>query len=108
MKQPYSAKIKQWLQQQGGPLLRRFTILEHPGKRYFRYWQEGGGCDRNLTEGKAWDAAIESICMNPVRRGLVTRRELWRWSRARFSLDRTRPLDEAFPRLQLLPTSKWE
>gem|GEM_PF-1414977 len=32
MKQPYSAEIKQWLPQQDGPLLRKLTIGERPGK----------------------------------------------------------------------------
>jgi putative transposase len=107
MKQPDSAEIKQWLPQQDGPLLRKRTIRERPGKWCIGYWQEGGGYDRDLTEGKAWDAAIEDFHRNPVRRGLVTRPELWRWSSARFSLDRTRPLDEALPGLQMVAASMW-
>jgi len=51
MKQPNSAEIRPLLQQPDRPLLRKLTIRERPGNWCFRYWQEGGGYDRNLTEG---------------------------------------------------------
>jgi putative transposase len=47
-----------------------------------RFWQRGGGYDRNLMEPKAIHAEIEYIHANPVRRGLAGRAEDWRWSSA--------------------------
>jgi len=46
------------------------------------FWQPGGGCDRNLIEPTTLRARIESIHLNPVRRGLVARARDWRWSSA--------------------------
>ena len=46
------------------------------------FWQSGGGYDRNITEPKTLMQAIEYIHMNPVRRGLVERADLWKWSSA--------------------------
>jgi len=108
IKQPYSAEIKRLLVAERSPLLKKLTVRERPGKQCFRYWQEGGGYDRNLWEGKALDAVIDYIHLNPVRRGLVKRPEDWRWSSARFYLDRTRPLEPALPKLHMLPASMWE
>ena len=50
------------------------------GKTAYRFWQRGGGYDRNLNEPAAIDAEIEYFHNNPVRRGLVSRAEDWRWS----------------------------
>ena len=49
-----------------------------------RFWQPGGGYDRNITSTLALRAAIEYIHANPVRRGLVARAEDWEWSSARW------------------------
>jgi putative transposase len=45
-----------------------------------RFWQVGGGYDRNLYSPKAIWAAIEYIHMNPVKRGLVEGPEGYAWS----------------------------
>jgi putative transposase len=55
-----------------GPRLRR------------RFWQPGGGYDRNITSAEALRAMIDSLHANPVRRGLVARAEDWEWSSARW------------------------
>ena len=52
------------------------------GNVSYRFWQRGGGYDRNLTEPRAIHEAIEYIHGNPVRRGLVERAEDWPWSSA--------------------------
>jgi len=52
------------------------------GKKTFRFWQTGGGFDRNLWNPKAIHAAISYIENNPVRAGLVNTPEQWRWSSA--------------------------
>jgi putative transposase len=47
-----------------------------------RFWQPGGGYDRNITSIETLHAMIDYIHANPVRRGLVTRAEDWQWSSA--------------------------
>ena len=53
------------------------------GKRIVhRFWQAGGGYDRNLYSGKLIERAINYIEWNPVRRGYVATPCDWRWSSA--------------------------
>ena len=62
-------------------LLQRITVAR--GERTpHRFWQEGGGYDRNLYDWDVLARAIDYIEMNPVRRGLVTDPYHWRWSSA--------------------------
>jgi putative transposase len=62
--------------------LPRMTDLQPNGKRCIRFWQRGGGFDRNLWEPRhIWDM-IDYIHANPVRRGLCERPEHWPWSSA--------------------------
>ncbi|MEX2213557.1 MAG: transposase [Phycisphaeraceae bacterium] len=49
-----------------------------------RFWQPGGGYDRNLyTTDELWEK-IDYIHGNPIERGLVLRATEWIWSSARF------------------------
>ena len=52
------------------------------GKIAYRFWQRGGGYDRNFNEPESIYAEIEYIHNNPIRRGLVARAEDWPWSSA--------------------------
>ena len=83
IKAPFSTRIRRRLEDAESPLLERLTVRERPGVRCFRFWQEGGGYDRNLRSVQAVEAAIASIHQNPVRRGLCDRPADWRWSSAR-------------------------
>jgi putative transposase len=49
-----------------------------------RFWQRGGGYDRNIVDGPELAEKIRYINENPVRRGLVERATAWRWSSARW------------------------
>ncbi len=49
-----------------------------------RFWQPGGGYDRNITSIAVLRAMIDYIDANPVRSGLVARPEDWEWSSARW------------------------
>jgi len=65
------------------PASLRLMLDEQPnGKRSHRFWQRGGGFDRNLWSEKAIFAEIDYIHANPVRRGLCERAEDWAWSSA--------------------------
>jgi putative transposase len=83
LKAPFSSRIKRLLVSQDSPLLGRLTVRERPGVHRFRFWQEGGGYDRNIHTSSAITSAINYIHENPVRRGLCDRPIEWRWSSAR-------------------------
>ncbi len=63
--------------------LPRITVREGNGARR-RFWQPGGGYDRNAIETAAVHQMIEYIHANPVRRGLAASAEDWPWSSARW------------------------
>ena len=84
LKQPFSKQIKQILVESKSPLLDQLTVLERPGKTCFRFWQEGPGYDRNLSNPKAILSSIDYIHTNPVDRGLCKRAADWKWSSARY------------------------
>ena len=54
------------------------------GCQELRFWQRGGGYDRNLANSKSIRASIDYIHNNPVGAGLVTSPEDWEWSSARW------------------------
>jgi putative transposase len=62
--------------------LRRMADRQPNGEIHHRFWQRGGGYDRNSTEPTTIWSQIEYIHANPVRRGLCTRPEDWYWSSA--------------------------
>ena len=49
----------------------------------YRFWQDGGGDDRNIRSPETLKAMVEYIHNNPVRAGLVDGPEDWFWSSAR-------------------------
>ncbi len=92
-KQPASKQIKQLLVQAGSSLVETLTVRERLGKFCFRFWQEGGGFDRNIFSAAALSASIDYIHHNPVKRGLCVRATDWKWSSARFQLQGHRDAD---------------
>ncbi len=48
-----------------------------------RFWQPGGGYDRNIYTQKAFNEKIQYIHMNPVHRELVQHPNDWAWSSSR-------------------------
>jgi putative transposase len=61
------------------PILNR--LVDQAGRT--RFWQPGGGYDRNLTSAERCVAAAEYMHQNPVRRGLVRVATDYPWSSAR-------------------------
>ncbi len=47
-----------------------------------RFWQQGGGYDRNIAKPEVAWASVAYIHGNPVRRGLVAADVDWPWSSA--------------------------
>ncbi len=84
LKRPVSAAAKQYLTETHAVRwLQRLTV-RRGNREVFRFWQAGGGYDKNLCEEAAIYEIIAYIHANPVRRGLVERPEDWLWSSARF------------------------
>lgn len=79
------------------------TIREWPGIERFRFWQEGGGYDRNLWTEAAVLAVIEYIHLNPVRRGLCDQAIQWTWSSAGHYYKDDSFADPDLPRIPRLP-----
>ena len=84
IKRPVSTRIRQHLLDTDVQLVKRLTIRERPGKTAFRFWQEGGGYDRNIASIKTLRTAIDYVHHNPVRRGLCDSPGDWKWSSWRY------------------------
>ena len=48
--------------------------------RKYRFWQDGGGYDRNIDNRLTLMKMIDYIHNNPVRKGLVKSPGEWKWS----------------------------
>jgi putative transposase len=83
VKEPVARKAIRHLKSNAPAWLARVTVREGARVRR-RFWQPGGGYDRNITSIEALRAMIEYIHANPVRRGLVARAEDWEWCSARW------------------------
>jgi putative transposase len=84
LKRPVSSRAKAYLLATGNRAwLERLTVREGQ-EVVFRFWQTGGGYDRNLWNDRPIQEVIDYIHANPVRRGLVSRPTDWIWSSARF------------------------
>ncbi len=103
IKQPFSKLVKERWTAQRSPRLDTLMIQERPGKTCFRFWQEGGGYDRNLYSPAAIEAAIDYIHLNPVRKGLCKSATDWEWSSARYYLLQPRRQWPGLPRLTAPP-----
>ena len=103
IKRPYSFRIKRLLEEARSALLERLTVRQRPGVTTFRYWQEGPGYDRNLTEASSVLAVIDYLHANPVRRGLVEAAVDWRWSSVRHYVQEQPPDDPLLPKVGGLP-----
>jgi putative transposase len=105
IKRPYSYRIKQLLMAAGCPLISQLTVHQRPGVKTFRYWQEGPGYDRNITNLETLRLAIDYIHENPVKRGLCQQSVDWKWSSARWHLSGGGIVEEGLPLLRSLPWS---
>ena len=86
IKQPVARNALRYLREIKSNGLSRLAVVRSGGVEY-RFWQEGGGYDRNIIkEYTAWKS-IEYIHNNPVKRGLVNHAVEWKWSSAELSTD---------------------
>jgi putative transposase len=83
VKEPVARRAIAYLREHAPDWLPRITVREGRRVRH-RFWQPGGGYDRNINEPDTLPSVIDYIHNNPVRRGLVARPEDWEWSSARW------------------------
>lgn len=84
IKWPVARWALDYLRQADPGWLERLTDRQCGGKSTARFWQRGGGYDRNVRRYDTLAQMIEYIHANPVRRGLVAEPSDWRWSSARW------------------------
>jgi putative transposase len=84
LKQSFAQRvIKRW-RDIDAPILSRIKTPQGS----LRFWQQGGGYDRNIYSDDEMREKVEYIHANPVRAELVAKPTDWRWSSARWWADR--------------------
>jgi putative transposase len=73
--------LKRW-RQIDAPILEQLRTPQGP----LRYWQKGGGFDRNVRDDEEFCKTVTYIHRNPVKRGLADAPTDWKWSSARWWL----------------------
>lgn len=81
IKSPFSRRVLARWRELNAPVLLRLSDTSS-GKT--RFWQPGGGYDRNIYTREELIEKANYTHQNPARRGLVQRPEDWAWSSARF------------------------
>jgi putative transposase len=81
IKEPVGRKAVAYLREHAPHWLPRITVRRGRCEEH-RFWQAGGGYDRNVTEPVILLSMIDYDHNNPVRKGLVARAEDWKWSSA--------------------------
>jgi putative transposase len=84
LKAPVARKALRFLKGRAPEFLEKLRDAQPNGEVHYRFWQRGGGYDRNVFEPDTLRQMVEYIHNNPVRRGLVEKATDWVWSSARF------------------------
>jgi putative transposase len=84
LKTPVQRKSLAFLRRNAPNYLPQLRDEQPNGEVHYRFWQRGGGYDRNITDPATLRTMIQYIHHNPVRRGLVGSPTDWQWSSARF------------------------
>lgn len=82
LKQSVAKRAIRYVTRHAAGFLAQMEDRRTDGSIVHRFWQRGGGYDRNLTEPGTVLAEIEYFHGNPVRRGFCERASDWRWSSA--------------------------
>lgn len=80
IKQPVARRAVAWVKKHRPDFLPRMLDLQPNGKRHYRFWERGGGYDRNVQNVEEVHEKMKYIHLNPVRRELVDLPEQWPWS----------------------------
>ncbi len=84
IKQPVAQQAVSYLHRHAPPWLKRLRVVRSNGRVEHRFWQQGGGYDRNIVQAKTAWATVQYIHANPVRRELAACPTDWPWSSARW------------------------
>jgi putative transposase len=71
-----------FVQREAPSFLAKMEDRQPNGEVHYRFWQRGGGYDRNIFEPATAYQQIDYLHANPVRRGLCKKAEDWTWSSA--------------------------
>ena len=82
LKRPMTDKVVLWVKEHHPEFLTRMVDAQPTGDVTYRFWQRGGGYDRWMRSASDLHEKIKYIHRNPVRRGLVSRSEEWKYSSA--------------------------
>ena len=80
IKVPVAKRAAGWVRREAPQFAPRMLDLQPSGKRFLRFWQRGGGYDRNIVTVQELREKIAYIHNNPLRRGLAQSPADWRWS----------------------------
>ena len=80
IKKPVAFRAVQHVKAHAPEFLKQMIDFQPNGRYTHRFWQRGGGYDRNLWTLKNIHEKSRYIHANPVRRGLVTSLADWPWS----------------------------
>jgi putative transposase len=83
IKQSVAKRSLVYIHEHAPSFLPKMEDRQPNGKTTYRFWQRGGGYDRNLVEPATVWNEITYLHMNPVRRGLCDEVAGWPWSSAR-------------------------
>jgi putative transposase len=83
LKQPVAKRALVCVRRYAPGFLETMADCRPNGRVIHRFWQRGGGYDRNLRSTRDVHEKLRYIHDNPVRRGLRRRAEDWQWSSCR-------------------------
>ena len=83
IKRPFSFQALDYLRNRWPELYENLHVRKG-ARQVRRFWQAGGGYDRNIYRDKTFVKTLEYVHFNPVRKGLVGSPMDWKWSSARF------------------------
>lgn len=82
IKQSVSRRALLFVRKQAPDFFAKMADQQPSGQLSYRFWQRGGGYDRNLVEPRAIWQTMDYIHANPVRRNLCASVIDWPWSSA--------------------------
>jgi putative transposase len=80
IKEPVAKKASYWVKKNAPQFLPHMLDVQPSGRRSVRFWQPGGGYDRNIITVAELREKITYVHNNPVRRSLVGDPKDWVWS----------------------------
>jgi putative transposase len=84
IKFPVAWRARRFLESTRSIWLSKLADHGRTGRGTFRFWQRGGGYDRNVQNYETLGSMVDYIHNNPVRRGLCAQTTDWEWSSARW------------------------